>query len=153
MQQHNLNSSTNIWQKNQIETKTNNNQSKQTQKTKDVQHRPYQKHRVWHMSALFPKLKEKKSLKKIIIFRILCEFFWTKFKRLDLINMTYMYFTLKYLLYMPLLQLFLFLSWYTNLCIHIKSIWKFYRVHIDFTATEWKPRQSKSGRINSLFLF
>jgi hypothetical protein len=64
MQQHNLNSSTNIWQKNQIETKTNNNQSKQTQKTKDVQHRPYQKHRVWHMSALFPKLKKRKSLKK-----------------------------------------------------------------------------------------
>jgi len=27
---------------------------------------PYQKHRVWHMSALFPKLKEKKSI--IIIF-------------------------------------------------------------------------------------
>lgn len=108
MQQHNLNSPTNIWQKNQIETKTNNNQSKQTQKTKDVQHRPYQKHRLWHMSALFPKLKEKKSIKILFIFRILCEFFWTKFKRLDLINMTYMYFTLKYLLYMPLLQLFYF---------------------------------------------
>ena len=152
MQQHNLNSSTNIWQKNQIETKTNNNQSKQTQKTKDVQHRPYQKHRVWHMSALSPKLKEKKSLKKKNIFRILCEFFWTKFKRLDLINMTcishlYIFSTCHFCNY------FLFLSWYTNLCIHIKSIWKFYRVHIDFTATEWKPRQSKSGRINSLYLF